>query len=87
MPASTLLVGFVAGMFGFALLSQGLEDEEVEVLGSVEDEEEEPEINDYNEKGRRVKMFCQRCRKQQPHRETKRNLYQCNRCKNATDLR
>jgi hypothetical protein len=86
MSGSGLAVGFLAGMLGFALLSQGLEEEDAVTLEGPEDDD--LEVNDYqDQKGQLYPLYCQNCRKQKKHREIKTNVYECTRCHRTTDLR
>ncbi|MEC1744090.1 hypothetical protein [Schinkia azotoformans] len=70
--------GAISVGFAYALFKgDGAEEE-------IDDEEDE----DHEEgNGRFVTLSCQGCRKLKKHREVKRNLYQCTKCKRYVDLR
>ena len=89
MPATGMMVGFLAGMLGFALLSQGKEEEAL-VIGEESGDSDDLEVNNYQqESGRllRTPLLCPTCRKQKRFREIKPRVFECTKCHRTLDLR
>lgn len=78
------LTSFIAGVLSAALTY---------AMFSSNKKQEQPEGVNYHDghdddiTGRRITMMCTSCRKQKPHVEIEKDLYQCAKCKRQVDLR
>lgn len=79
------LLGGMSVLLAQAVISIGLETEEITEDMSPAPEPDNVVVNDFSRK--RVVLYCEDCRKKQYHKIVQPNLYQCNRCKRTTDLR
>jgi uncharacterized paraquat-inducible protein A len=81
----TLITGGVASLFTYLLFTTDEEDDESNDYIQEEENESDIIVNDFST--RHVKTYCQTCRKIKSHKEIKKDLYQCSRCKRQIDLR
>lgn len=79
------LMGAMTVVIAYAFLSMGLETEDGFEEAAPTQEQENVVVNDFTRK--RVVLYCEDCRKKQNHKVVQPNLYKCNKCQRATDLR
>jgi uncharacterized paraquat-inducible protein A len=85
MEWGSFITGGITLLFTYLLLTTDQEDEEFDDHISEEENESDIIVNDFST--RNVKTYCQTCRKIKSHKEIKKDLYQCSRCKRQIDLR
>jgi uncharacterized paraquat-inducible protein A len=83
MQWGSFITGGITILFTYLLFTTSKE--EVEPEEDFTEEDEEIIVNDFS--ARHVKTYCQTCRKIKSHKEIKKDLYQCSRCKRQIDLR
>ncbi|MEH7012439.1 hypothetical protein V7087_16765 [Neobacillus niacini] len=77
------IVGVVSTLFAYALFSSGQDEEEIEMDPELYDN---VVVNDFTQRGRLFRDYCESCRKQKQHREIGPRVFECTKCKRIRNL-